>query len=111
MRRFQQDDAHIFCRMDQVKSEIRGALDFVKFVYGAIGLNFEMKLSTRPKKAIGSKEIWANAEAQLAEALNESGYPWTLNKADGAFYGPKIDFRVLIILNRFSISCLHIQQQ
>ncbi|CAD7961315.1 unnamed protein product [Amoebophrya sp. A120] len=100
VRRFQQDDGHIFCRMDQVKSEIKNALKFVQFIYETIGLEYTMVLSTRPKKAIGSKEVWANAEKQLAEALNESGLPWGLNKGDGAFYGPKIDFKVKDAIGR-----------
>ncbi|CAD7961313.1 unnamed protein product [Amoebophrya sp. A120] len=100
VRRFQQDDGHIFCRMDQVKSEIKYALAFVRFVYQTIGLEYTMVLSTRPKKAIGSEEVWTYAEKELAEALNENGEPLGLNKGDGAFYGPKIDFKAKDALGR-----------
>lgn len=71
VRRFQQDDAHIFCRQDQIKSEVVGALDFMKFVYGVLGMTYKLELSTRPAKALGEKSLWDLAEEQLTEALNE----------------------------------------
>eukprot|EP00933_Yihiella_yeosuensis_P061117 TRINITY_DN63949_c0_g1_i1.p1 TRINITY_DN63949_c0_g1~~TRINITY_DN63949_c0_g1_i1.p1 ORF type:complete len:906 (+),score=260.86 TRINITY_DN63949_c0_g1_i1:82-2718(+) len=100
VRRFQQDDAHIFCRSDQIKSEVSSALDFLDFVYKIFGFEASFALSTRPKKALGSKEIWDNAETQLKAALNESGREWSLNPGDGAFYGPKIDIRLKDAMNR-----------
>jgi len=90
VRRFQQDDAHIFCMKEQVGDEIRGALDFLKHVYGVLGFNLSMALSTRPDKFIGEVATWDAAEAQLKAALNESGFDWKLNPGDGAFYGPKV---------------------
>ncbi|CAE8615368.1 unnamed protein product [Polarella glacialis] len=100
VRRFQQDDAHIFCRSDHIKSEVSSALDFLDFVYRIFGFKATYALSTRPKKALGSKEIWDNAEIQLTAALNESGREWSLNPGDGAFYGPKIDIRLKDAMNR-----------
>lgn len=100
VRRFQQDDAHIFCRPDQIKSEVKAALDFLSFVYTIFGFEASYALSTRPKKALGSKEIWDNAEAQLKAALDESGRDWSLNPGDGAFYGPKIDIRLMDAMKR-----------
>lgn len=100
VRRFQQDDAHIFCRPDQIKSEVIGALSFLKYIYNIFGFSASYALSTRPKKALGSKEIWDNAESQLKSALNESGEKWALNPGDGAFYGPKIDIRLTDAMKR-----------
>ncbi|XP_034246624.1 threonine--tRNA ligase 1, cytoplasmic isoform X2 [Thrips palmi] len=100
VRRFQQDDAHIFCMPDQIKSEISGCLDFMKHVYGIFGFTFQLKLSTRPEKFLGEIEIWNNAEKALAESLNEFGQPWKENPGDGAFYGPKIDITIMDALRR-----------
>lgn len=100
VRRFQQDDAHIFCREGQVKDEVRAALDFISYVYEIFGFTFDLKLSTRPEKFLGDIETWDKAEAALTEALNESGKPWQLNEGDGAFYGPKIDISVSDALKR-----------
>eukprot|EP00434_Breviolum_minutum_P027156 symbB.v1.2.024019.t1/scaffold2154.1/size87782/6 len=100
VRRFQQDDAHIFCRPDQIKSEVASALDFLDFVYKIFGFKASYALSTRPKKALGSKEIWDNAEVQLKAALDQSGREWSLNPGDGAFYGPKIDIRLQDAMKR-----------
>lgn len=94
VRRFQQDDTHIFCTPDQVKQEIHGLFDFLKQVYGIFGFTFKLKLSTRPDKYVGDLETWNNAEAQLQTALEEftaaGGSQWELNPGDGAFYGPKV---------------------
>ncbi len=100
VRRFQQDDAHIFCRLDQVKAEVEGALDFMQHTYGIFGFQFELDLSTRPKKALGSVAVWDNAEAMMTDALNAFGRPWKINTGDGAFYGPKIDIKVYDALGR-----------
>merc|ERR1719356_714420 len=88
VRRFQQDDAHIFCRMDQVTSEVEGALDFVEHVYGIFGFTFELGLSTRdPETMIGTHEMWDTAEAALEGALNkfvtprlDKLKPWKINE-------------------------------
>nr|XP_039248388.1 threonine--tRNA ligase 1, cytoplasmic-like isoform X1 [Styela clava] len=100
VRRFQQDDAHIFARHDQIKDEIKSSLDFLKAVYDSFGFTFKLFLSTRPEKYLGEIEMWNFAEKQLEESLNESGYPWKLNPADGAFYGPKIDIQIMDALRR-----------
>jgi threonyl-tRNA synthetase len=100
VRRFQQDDAHIFCRPDQIREEVTAALEFMNSVYGVFGFTFELDLSTRPKKALGSLEVWRRAEAMMQEALEVFGRPWKLNPGDGAFYGPKIDIKVFDALGR-----------
>jgi len=100
VRRFQQDDAHIFCRQDQIEAEIDGALDFLQHVYGILGFHFELQLSTRPVKFLGSIQMWDNAEKALAQCLTKSGLSWGLKLADGAFYGPKIDIQVTDALKR-----------
>merc|ERR1712224_215070 len=100
VRRFQQDDAHIFCREDQIRDEVAAALAFIFDIYELFGLEYNLKLSTRPQKAFGDKEIWERAESQLMDALNASGKAWTINKGDGAFYGPKIDITLTDALER-----------
>lgn len=100
VRRFQQDDAHIFCTMEQIKDEISNTLDFLLHVYAIFGFTFELQLSTRPENKLGSEETWDIAEKALEDALNESGIPWTFNHGDGAFYGPKIDVQVYDALKR-----------
>ncbi|MCJ1281134.1 hypothetical protein MMC26_000452 [Xylographa opegraphella] len=93
VRRFHQDDGHIFCRPSQIGEEITKTLQFVGLVYGTFGLGpYKLVLSTRPKdQFMGTVEEWDRAEAQLTEALNKSGREWVVNEGDGAFYGPKID--------------------
>ncbi|KAI9820099.1 MAG: hypothetical protein M1832_003806 [Thelocarpon impressellum] len=93
VRRFHQDDGHIFCRPAQVSREISSTLDFVAMAYKAFKLPpFKLVLSTRPEhNYIGSVEEWDRAEAALEKALDGSGREWTVNRGDGAFYGPKID--------------------
>ncbi|KAF2128226.1 threonyl-tRNA synthetase [Dothidotthia symphoricarpi CBS 119687] len=93
VRRFHQDDAHIFCRPDQILSEIEQTLKFVGMVYKTFGLGpYKLLLSTRPKDSfIGTIEEWDQAEQQLTTALNNIGSEWAINEGDGAFYGPKID--------------------
>ncbi|KAJ4366433.1 threonyl-tRNA synthetase [Neocucurbitaria cava] len=93
VRRFHQDDAHIFCRPDQILAEIEQTLKFVGMVYNTFGLGpYKLLLSTRPKDSfIGTIEEWDRAEEQLTTALNNIGSDWAINEGDGAFYGPKID--------------------
>ncbi|KAG9448755.1 hypothetical protein H6P81_008720 [Aristolochia fimbriata] len=100
VRRFQQDDAHIFCRESQIKDEVKSGLEFINYAYDKFGFTFELELSTRPEKHLGDKETWDKAEAALSEALNEFGKPWQINEGDGAFYGPKIDIGVFDALKR-----------
>ncbi|KAI1496923.1 hypothetical protein F5X99DRAFT_421736 [Biscogniauxia marginata] len=93
VRRFHQDDGHIFCRPVQIEEEIRKTLDFVRIVYSTFKLGpYRLALSTRPvEHYIGSAEDWEGAQNALKGALDASGQEWTVNEGDGAFYGPKID--------------------
>ncbi|TRY89571.1 hypothetical protein DNTS_025289 [Danionella cerebrum] len=108
VRRFQQDDAHIFCSMDQIESEIKGCLDFLRTVYEVFGFTFKLNLSTRPEKFLGEPEVWDQAEKQLENSLNEFGEQWVLNPGDGAFYGPKIDIQIKDAIGRYH-QCATIQ--
>ena len=94
VRKFQQDDAHVFCSEDQIDSEIAGILDYLKYVYGVLNLPFELELSTRPEERCGSDEVWDRAEAALEKVLHQAGLEYTLGEGEGAFYGPKIDIKV-----------------
>uniref|UniRef100_A0A0K2TU10 threonine--tRNA ligase n=1 Tax=Lepeophtheirus salmonis TaxID=72036 RepID=A0A0K2TU10_LEPSM len=100
VRRFQQDDAHIFCMPNQIKDEMKGALDFLKAVYHTFGFSYNLALSTRPEKFMGDPSVWDQAEKDLTESLNATGLPWKLNPGDGAFYGPKIDVNLTDALRR-----------
>ncbi|CAK5045090.1 unnamed protein product [Meloidogyne enterolobii] len=97
LRRFQQDDAHIFCRSDQLADEITACLDFLNFVYvDVFGFSFKLFLSTRPEESyLGDISSWELAEKELSGALESSGHDWELNAGDGAFYGPKIHRAIL----------------
>ncbi|XP_021064467.1 threonine--tRNA ligase, cytoplasmic [Mus pahari] len=108
VRRFQQDDAHIFCAMEQIEDEIKGCLDFLRTVYSVFGFSFKLNLSTRPEKFLGDIEIWNQAEKQLENSLNEFGEKWELNPGDGAFYGPKIDIQIKDAIGRYH-QCATIQ--
>ncbi|KAK2762241.1 hypothetical protein FQN54_001251 [Arachnomyces sp. PD_36] len=96
VRRFHQDDGHIFCRPQQIRREIGLALAFTDMVMRTFNLGeYQLVLSTRPEKDfIGSLELWDSAERQLREALDSTNKPWEINEGDGAFYGPKIDIRL-----------------
>ncbi|XP_068994754.1 threonine--tRNA ligase 1, cytoplasmic [Embiotoca jacksoni] len=108
VRRFQQDDAHIFCTMDQIEEEIKGCLDFLRTVYDVFGFTFKLNLSTRPEKFLGDPGIWDQAEKQLENSLNDFGEKWVLNPGDGAFYGPKIDIEIKDAIGRYH-QCATIQ--
>uniref|UniRef100_A0A2K6FL20 threonine--tRNA ligase n=1 Tax=Propithecus coquereli TaxID=379532 RepID=A0A2K6FL20_PROCO len=108
VRRFQQDDAHIFCAMEQIEDEIKGCLDFLRTVYSVFGFSFKLNLSTRPEKFLGDIEVWNQAEKQLENSLNEFGEKWELNPGDGAFYGPKIDIQIKDAIGRYH-QCATIQ--
>uniref|UniRef100_A0A8C4X9U5 threonine--tRNA ligase n=1 Tax=Erpetoichthys calabaricus TaxID=27687 RepID=A0A8C4X9U5_ERPCA len=108
VRRFQQDDAHIFCAMDQIEDEIKGCLDFLRTVYDIFDFSFKLNLSTRPEKFLGDIEVWNQAEKQLENSLNEFGEKWVLNPGDGAFYGPKIDIQIKDAIGRYH-QCATIQ--
>ena len=92
LRRFHQDDGHIFCKPSQVEDEIRKTLSFVKMVYQTFDLgNYRLRLGTRPTQFVGGLEDWARAEARLKNALEEGQQEYYLEDGGGAFYGPKID--------------------
>jgi threonyl-tRNA synthetase len=100
-RNFTQDDAHIFCREDQITGEVSLFIDMLFEVYHKFDLtNIAVKLSTRPEKRIGSDEIWDKAESSLAKALNDKKLNWEIMAGEGAFYGPKIEFEVKDCIGR-----------
>ncbi|HEX7900242.1 MAG TPA: threonine--tRNA ligase [Planctomycetota bacterium] len=101
VRKFEQDDAHIFCTEAQIEQEIAGQIDFANRVYTDVfKMPFQAKVSTRPPKFLGKIETWDRAEAALQKALKEKGVAYTINAGDGAFYGPKIDFDIKDALGR-----------
>jgi threonyl-tRNA synthetase len=100
VRQFTQDDAHIFCRLDQLQDEITAMLELVRDWYKTFTLEAFFKLSTRPEKSLGTDEQWAAAERALQDALRANGLAYDLNPGDGTFYGPKIDVDVQDALGR-----------
>jgi threonyl-tRNA synthetase len=93
VRAFTQDDAHIFCREDQVQDEAAAFIDLLRSIYADFGFqDILIKLSTRPEKRIGADDVWDRAEAALKAALDAKQLKWDLNPGEGAFYGPKIEF-------------------
>ncbi|KAI8370356.1 uncharacterized protein BYT42DRAFT_502441 [Radiomyces spectabilis] len=104
VRRFQQDDAHIFCREDQIEDEMTNCFDFLNHIYGIFGFDFHLKLSTRPENFLGEISVWDKAEKKLQDALEKfaqkQGITWEINPGDGAFYGPKIDIVISDALRR-----------
>ena len=101
VRNFTQDDAHIFMREDQMEDEIVRLVGFIDRMYNLFGLSYHVELSTRPEdKYIGEIETWNRAESILQEALKKAGKDFVLNPGDGAFYGPKLDFKVKDSLGR-----------
>ncbi|XP_077301477.1 uncharacterized protein LOC143922083 [Arctopsyche grandis] len=108
VRRFQQDDAHIFCMRSQLQVEITNCLQFVDYVYRVFKFRYEILLSTRPEHYLGELEEWEEAENALKSAINLVGRPYKINEGDGAFYGPKIDIILYDALGRKS-QCATIQ--
>jgi threonyl-tRNA synthetase len=100
VRCFTQDDAHILCMPEQLDAEIKGVLKFVADVMDIFGFEYEMELSTRPEKSIGTDHDWEQATDALLSALKDSGRPFEINEGDGAFYGPKIDIKLRDCLDR-----------
>ena len=100
VRAFHQDDAHIFMTPDQIQDEILGVLKLEERIYKTFGLGFNLELSTRPEKSIGSEEQWDVATKGLEAALEAYGQEYKINEGDGAFYGPKIDFHIKDALGR-----------
>ena len=100
MRCFNQDDAHLFVRPDQLTDEIVGVVNLIDSVYQKFGFKYHVELSTRPEDSMGSDEDWARAEEGLRTALEKLGMDYEVNEGDGAFYGPKIDFHLEDSLGR-----------
>ena len=101
VRKFCQDDAHIFCRIEQIEEEIDKLIQLVDYVYkDTFNMTYEIELSTRPEKSLGTNEMWEMAEKSLANGIKRNGKEYKICKGDGAFYGPKIDFRIKDCLNR-----------
>lgn len=100
VREFTQDDAHIFLRPDQLKEEINRILGFVDDVMGIFGFDYDMEISTRPDKFIGTLSDWERAESILKEVLEERGVRYEVNEGEGAFYGPKIDVKLKDAIGR-----------
>ncbi len=109
VRGFTQDDAHLFCRPDQIESEILKVLDFTTYVMGAFGFkDYEIYLSTRPEKYVGALDRWDQATSALESALKQKGLPYQVDPGEGVFYGPKIDMKIKDALGR-SWQCTTIQ--
>jgi threonyl-tRNA synthetase len=108
VREFTQDDAHIICMPEQLKEEIKGIIDFVQDAMAVFGFEYNVELSTRPAKSIGSDEDWENATTALKEVLEENNIPFSVDEGEGAFYGPKIDIKLKDNLGR-SWQCSTIQ--
>ena len=109
VRGFTQDDAHLFCRPDQIEAEVSRVLDFTFFVLGTFGFSeFEVYLSTRPEKSVGSEENWTIATNALEAALKSRGVAYEVDPGEGVFYGPKIDIKIKDVLGR-SWQCSTVQ--
>jgi len=100
VREFTQDDAHIICTPDQLNGEIKGVLNFVKEVMGIFGFEYDLEISTRPEKSIGSDADWELATQALIKAMEDERLEYEINEGDGAFYGPKIDVKLKDALGR-----------
>ncbi len=101
VRGFTQDDAHIFCREDQIEEEIVSILDFTLFILRTFGFDsYDIYLSTRPEKYVGALENWEHATNALKQALEKKGLPYVVDPGEGVFYGPKIDIKIKDSLNR-----------
>ncbi|MFC0522893.1 threonine--tRNA ligase [Pontibacillus salicampi] len=108
VRTFCQDDAHIFVREDQIEAEVKHALQLIDNVYQTFGFSYRIELSTRPEDSMGDDALWEKAEGALRNVLHSLHYNYSVNKGDGAFYGPKIDIHINDALNR-SHQCATVQ--
>lgn len=100
VRTFCQDDAHLFVLPEQIEAEIANIIALIDGMYRVFGFDYRIELSTRPEDSMGSDELWERAEASLRSVLESQGIVYRLNKGDGAFYGPKIDFHIYDALKR-----------
>jgi threonyl-tRNA synthetase len=109
VRKFSQDDAHIFCTPEQLEDELRSVLDFINYVYKEVfKMEYRVELSTRPEKFLGEISLWNKAEATLAAVLESLEIQYKINPGDGAFYGPKIDIHLKDAIGR-SFQCATVQ--
>ena len=100
VRAFTMDDAHIYCTEEQIPQQVEEMIKLAQDVYGTFGFKYDVELSTKPEKAMGSDELWEKAESGLKKAADRTGIKYKINPGDGAFYGPKIDFKIKDALNR-----------
>jgi len=100
VREFAQDDAHIFCTPEQIKSEIMDVVEFVDKTMEVFGFDYSMEVATKPEKAIGEDDVWELATEGIKNALIENDLPFTIDEGGGAFYGPKIDIKITDALGR-----------
>jgi len=98
--KFTQDDAHIYCTPEQLESEIEGVINLTEIIYKPFGFEYNIELSTKPEKAMGSKELWDKAESALKAVLDKHKIKYTISEGEGCFYGPKIDFHIKDSLGR-----------
>jgi threonyl-tRNA synthetase len=100
VRGFTQDDAHVFCTPEQVENEVERLLDLVAEMLAVFGYPWTVELSTRPEKALGTPDVWEKAESLLAHVLRKRGTPFEIDAGGGAFYGPKLDFKLIDAIGR-----------
>ncbi len=100
VREFTQDDAHIFCRPEQIETEVNNILRFTHKIMQAFGFHYEMELSTRPEQSIGDDSVWENATNALRNALASNNINYQVDEGGGAFYGPKIDIKITDAIGR-----------
>jgi len=100
VREFTQDDAHIFCTQDQIKEVIMEVIEFVESLMKTFDFKYEMEVSTKPEKAIGDDAFWESTTKGIMDALDENGYSYGIDEGGGAFYGPKIDIKILDAIGR-----------
>ena len=100
VREFTQDDAHIFCTVDQIEEQIIEVVDFVDKLMTAFGFEYKMMISTKPEKAVGDAEIWEKSEAALINAMKANNLDYEIDEGGGAFYGPKIDIKITDAIGR-----------
>lgn len=100
VREFTQDDSHIFCRIDQIEQQVSEILEFAYKLMSSFNFNWELEISTRPSKSIGSDEVWDSATKALKNALDKQGIKYGIDEGGGAFYGPKIDIKITDAIGR-----------
>ena len=100
VREFTQDDAHIFCTVDQIEEQIIEVVDFVDKLMGIFDFEYKMMISTKPEKAVGDAEVWEKSEAALIAAMKANNLDYEIDEGGGAFYGPKIDIKILDAIGR-----------